>query len=116
MKEECAVATISARVDDNLKAEAESVANAIGMSLSTAVNIFLKRFAAEKGFPFSVVMPDSSVSATEANKEQFDRKELERLMQVAVAEANTQSSVMPSDHFTFIDPNTKEPVTIYRKE
>ena len=54
------MATISARVDDQLKSEAESVADAIGIPLSTAINIFLKRFSANRGFPFDVVAPDDA--------------------------------------------------------
>ena len=107
------MATISTRVDDGVKAEAESVANAIGMPLSTAINIFLKRFTAEKGFPFDVTVPDHSAKT---GKGQFDRNDLEKRMQAAVAEADIRSSITPSDHFTYIDPETKEPITRYRKE
>ena len=38
--------TISARVDESLKGNAEDIAKDIGVSLSTAITVFLKRFAA----------------------------------------------------------------------
>lgn len=107
------MATISTRVDDSVKAQAESVADAIGLSLSTAVNIFLKRFAAEGGFPFNVIAPKQSSISTEDIKGNFDRNDLESRMQAAVLEANIQSSTTPSNHFTYIDPNTKKPVTVF---
>ena len=110
------MATVSTRVDDRVKAEAESVADAIGLPLSTAVNIFLKRFAAEGGFPFNVIVPGNPDTAIEIIKGRFDRDDLENRMQTAVVEANIQSSKAPSNHFTYIDPNTKKPVTVYRKE
>ena len=48
------MATVSARIDDDLKVRADSVAESIGISLSSAIGIFLKRFVAEQGFPFEV--------------------------------------------------------------
>ncbi len=45
---------ISLRVDDNVKSQAESVCSEIGMSLSTAINIYLKRLGRERRVPFDV--------------------------------------------------------------
>ena len=45
---------ISLRVDDNVKRQAESVCAEIGMSLSTAINIYLKRLGRERRVPFDV--------------------------------------------------------------
>ena len=106
------MATVSTRVDDRVKADAESVADAIGLPLSTAVNIFLKRFAAEGGFPFDVVAPGNSSGAIEMTKGKFDREDLVSRMQAAVSEANIQSSTAPSNHFTYLDLNTKKPVSV----
>ena len=110
------MATVSTRVDDRVKAEAESVANAIGLTLSTAVNIFLKRFAAEGGFPFSVTVPGNTDTTFELTKGRFNRDYLEERMQAAVLKADIESSKVPSNHFTYLDPKTKKPVTVYRKE
>ena len=38
------MAQINLRVDDNLKSSAERTLNDIGLSMSTAINIFLKTF------------------------------------------------------------------------
>lgn len=103
------MATVSTRVDDSVKAEAEQVSEAIGLSLSTAVNIFLRRFAAERGFPFDVVAPAGQEAPA---KPRLDRAELERRMRLAVTEADSTSGRAPSDHFTYLDPDTKRPVTV----
>ena len=103
------MATVSTRVDDSVKAVAEQVSEAIGLSLSTAVNIFLRRFAAERGFPFDVVAP---AGAETGAKPQPDRAELERRMRLAVSEADGASGRAPSDHFTYLDPDTGRPVTV----
>lgn len=97
------MATISARVDDQVKADAESVADAIGIPLSTAINIFLKRFSVTRGFPFDVVAPNGPTSPR-----MFDRAEIERSVKAAVADLNNTGHM---NHFTYIDPETKKIVT-----
>lgn len=45
---------INVRVDADVKRAAEAIADALGMNLSTAVNIFLRRMIACEGMPFDV--------------------------------------------------------------
>lgn len=51
------MAVISVRYNDSSKAKAEAIAESIGISLSGAINIFLNRFIADRGFPFDVTAP-----------------------------------------------------------
>ena len=48
------MAQISLRIDDDVKINAEKVCKDIGMSMSTAVNIYLKRLGSERRIPFEV--------------------------------------------------------------
>ena len=48
------MAQISLRVDDNLKSSAERIFNDIGLSMSTAINIFLKTVVRENRIPFEL--------------------------------------------------------------
>ena len=48
------MAQISLRIDDDAKVNAEKVCKDIGMSMSTAVNIYLKRLGSERRIPFEV--------------------------------------------------------------
>ena len=48
------MAQISFRVDDNVKTEAEKILDTIGLSMSAAMNIFLKTVAREKRIPFEL--------------------------------------------------------------
>ncbi len=48
------MAQINIRVDDNVKKMAEEACEEIGMSLSTAVNVYLKKLGREKRIPFEV--------------------------------------------------------------
>lgn len=89
------MAVISARVNDRSKAEAEEIANTIGLSLSTVINIFLNRFIAEKGFPFDVTVPKKESTV-------FDKNELEELVIKAIKN-NSSAPDLPSS--IYIDPN-----------
>lgn len=46
--------TINIRVDDNVKSKAEETCKELGLSMSTAINIFLVKFGNEKRIPFEV--------------------------------------------------------------
>lgn len=48
------MAQISLRVDDDVKRGAEQTFDAIGLSMSTAINVFLKKVARERRIPFEL--------------------------------------------------------------
>ena len=48
------MAQISLHVDDDVKRNAEIALNDIGLSMSAAINIFLKKIAREKRIPFEL--------------------------------------------------------------
>ncbi|MCI8440471.1 MAG: type II toxin-antitoxin system RelB/DinJ family antitoxin [Oscillospiraceae bacterium] len=48
------MAQINLRIDDDVKRNAEQVCADIGLSLSTAINIYLKKLGREKRIPFEV--------------------------------------------------------------
>ena len=48
------MAQISLRVDDEVKRGAEEALNDIGLSMSAAINVFLKKVAREKRIPFEL--------------------------------------------------------------
>lgn len=48
------MAQISLRIEDDVKKKAEEVCADIGVSLSTAINIYLKKLGREKRIPFEV--------------------------------------------------------------
>lgn len=48
------MAQINLRIDDEIKRSAERTLNDIGLSMSTAINIFLKTVARENRIPFEL--------------------------------------------------------------
>lgn len=97
------MATISARIDDKLKADVEEIADAIGLPLSSVINVLLKKFCANKGFPFDVVATDAMLS-----KSLFDPDQLQEAVTAAVS---SEEYVDPSDSFTYFDSKTNSLIT-----
>jgi len=54
---------VHVRVDENLKNQAAETLDDIGLSLSDAIRIFLKRVVAEKAIPFEVRVPNVETAA-----------------------------------------------------
>lgn len=50
------MAQINFRVDDTVKAKAERTCAAMGLTMSTAINIFLTKLANEQRIPFEVAV------------------------------------------------------------
>ena len=49
---------ISFRLDEDVKSNAEELFGRLGMSLSTAINVFLRQCIAHRGLPFEVCEED----------------------------------------------------------
>ncbi|AEC00252.1 type II toxin-antitoxin system RelB/DinJ family antitoxin [Selenomonas sputigena] len=60
------MAQICLSIDDDVKQEAEQVCEDMGMSMSTAVNIYLKRLGRERRIPFEVMAEPVSSSENTA--------------------------------------------------
>ncbi|CAK7192692.1 Antitoxin DinJ [Commensalibacter sp. Nvir] len=48
------------RIDEDLKEQAQQVANDLGMDLTAAVRIFLKQMVYTRGLPFEVKIPNAT--------------------------------------------------------
>ena len=62
---------INLRVDDNLKSSAERTLNDIGLSMSTAINIFLKTVVRENRIPFEL---SADPFYSKENMEELERR------------------------------------------
>lgn len=52
------MAVLQVRVDDDLKNQASAIYNELGIDLSTAIRMFLKRTVLERGIPFDTKLDD----------------------------------------------------------
>ncbi len=57
------MAQINFRIEDNLKTEADYILDRIGISMSSALNIFIRQLIARRGIPFEVRVPDNPLSS-----------------------------------------------------
>ena len=64
-----ATSVVQFRIDDDLKEQATEIYDKLGLDLSTAMRIFLKRSVAVKGLPFGMTLSDEAfASDTEVMK------------------------------------------------
>jgi len=52
------MAVINVRVDETMKKEVETLYKELGLNMSTAINLFLKKCLLEQGLPFEVKLPN----------------------------------------------------------
>lgn len=62
-------AAISMRVEPELKSEAESIFNSLGLTLTEAINVFLRKSVMEGGIPFDVRQPRYNAQTESAMQE-----------------------------------------------
>ena len=60
------MAIVQFRVDDDLKMQATSVYEKLGIDLSTALRMFMKRSVLENGIPFTMILNDEPYNASKA--------------------------------------------------
>ncbi len=60
------MAIVQFRVDDDLKLQASSVYEKLGIDLSSALRMFMKRSVMINGIPFSMVLDDESYNPAKA--------------------------------------------------
>lgn len=61
-----ATTLVQVRIDDELKNQATAVYEALGIDLSTAVRMFLKRSVMVNGVPFNMTLSKSNLKAERA--------------------------------------------------
>ena len=61
-----ATSLVQIRVDNSLKEQASTIYEGLGIDLSTAVRMFLKRSVLVGGIPFSMTLPKSEYKAERA--------------------------------------------------
>lgn len=87
-------ANLYARIEPEVKEQAESILSALGIPASDAINVFYKQIILQRGLPFDVKIPSSrpvdmsSLSETELSAElekgyaDIKREEQEKRMQL----------------------------------
>ena len=75
---------------------------------SARSSAFLRRFIAERGFPFEVKAFEETIPA-----QHYDISALEAAVKRATLNPDYP---VPPDHLTYFDPKTQRPVTVYNRK
>lgn len=67
-------ATVSARVEEDIKTQAENILQQLGIPVSVLINTLYRQIIARNGVPFSLVIPKSPMSLEEMSKAELDAK------------------------------------------
>lgn len=69
--------TIQARVDDKLKLQSEYVLRSMGLSMTSAINLFLQQVVTQRKIPFEIVAPQTlNPDTLQAMQDTIDGKNL----------------------------------------
>ncbi|MCR4437212.1 MAG: type II toxin-antitoxin system RelB/DinJ family antitoxin [Eubacteriales bacterium] len=70
-------ANLYARIEPEVKEQAEAILNALGISASNAITMFYKQIILRNGLPFEVKLPDHPLDVSRMTTEQL-HAELEK--------------------------------------
>jgi len=71
-------ANLYARIEPDVKAQAESILNALGIPASNAINMFYKQIILQKGIPFDLKVAQHSIVDASAITDEQMNIELEK--------------------------------------
>ena len=70
-------ANLYARIEPDVKEQAEKVLDALGIPVSNPINMFYKQIILQQGIPFPLKLPQAPENAANWSKEKLDQ-ELEK--------------------------------------
>ena len=76
-------ANVFACVEPEIKEQAESILDQLGIPMSNAVGMFLRQIVIHRGIPFQLMLPSKyPLVMDELSKEQFDAEHLKRINEI----------------------------------
>lgn len=79
-------ANLNARIEPDVKKQAEEILSALGIPVSNAINMFYKQIILQRGIPFDLKLPVGELLDIEALTEEQMDLELQKGYDDAVAE------------------------------
>ena len=67
-------ATVSARIDEDVKNQAEDILRQLGIPVSVVINTLYHQIIARNGVPFSITLPTKPRSLDELTQSELDAK------------------------------------------
>ena len=86
---------VVARVEPEIKAQAEMIMEKLGLSASTAINMFYRQIVFWNGMPFRLTVPTEPPKALD----ELSRAEFDTAMETGLAQAKAGQSVPVDEAF-----------------
>ena len=80
-------ANVNSRMQIDIKQQAESILDRLGIPRSVAIDIYYRQIIAHNGIPFSLTLPTSVQARDEMTSAEFDRMMSEGLKQARADES-----------------------------
>ena len=96
-------ANILARVEPEVKEEAESILNELGVPASVVINMLYKQIILTKGIPFSLTLHKTPSALDEMTRDEFNA-----MMAKGLAQAKANESRPAEDVLTDVRKNIRE--------
>lgn len=95
-----ATSVVQFRVEDDLKLEATAIYEKLGIDLSTAIRMFLKRSVMENGIPFSMTLEKgyNPAFAMQAVREMNSQAAQNGVSDLSLDEINAEISAYRKEH------------------
>lgn len=77
--------TLNLRVNPEVKKNAEEILSKLGMSMSTAIDIYLRQISLNQGIPFLIAIPSAPTSI---NTDEMTAQEIRALIQEGLDDIN----------------------------
>ncbi len=87
-------ANVLARVEPEVKEEAESILNQLGVPASVVINMLYKQIIMTKGIPFSLTLHQAPVAVDEMSRDEFDSMMAKGLSQAKANESRPAKDVL----------------------
>lgn len=92
--------TLNLRIDDQVKKEADDILKKLGISMSTAIDMYLHQIILTQGIPFEVSLPKApkSVNLDEMSVEELEHKLINRFKLGMVSERQDAEEYFAQDY------------------
>lgn len=88
-------ANVLARVEPDVKVQAENILETLGVPTSVLINMLYKQIILTKSIPFSISVPSSPKA-----KDEMDSAEFEKMIKTGLSEVKAKSGKPASDIFS----------------
>lgn len=92
-------ANVNARIDQNIKNQAEAILTKIGLPRSVAIDAFYRQIIMHGGIPFALTIPISNIPA----RDEMTAAEFNRMMAIGLEQAKSGDSFGMDDVFNELE-------------